>query len=86
MTALLISVFIIIALDFLVSMSEAAITATPIHRARLLAKKSVRGQALVRLKESSESSITTKTTLTNLITIMGSVADGDGQGNVLGDK
>ena len=86
MTALLISVFIIIALDFLVSMSEAAITATPIHRARLLAKKSVRGQALVRLKESSERSITTLTSLSNLITIVGSVAVGAGAVNFLGEE
>ncbi|MEK7608532.1 MAG: hemolysin family protein [Patescibacteria group bacterium] len=76
---LLLGIALIVVLNFIVSMTEAAILAVPLHRAKLLLKKTSRSQgaqALIHLKEASEEAITTLTSLSNLITVVGSVVVG----------
>lgn len=79
MFTLTFGIIVIIGLNFAVSIAEAAFLTIPDHRAKLLLKKThhtKRAQSLVHLKESSEEAITTLTSLSNLITIGGSVITG----------
>lgn len=72
-------IILIVVLNFTVSIAESAILAVPLHRAKLLPKRTHRvqgAQALIHLKEASEEAITTLTSLSNLITIVGSVIVG----------
>lgn len=87
MLNLILAVILVILLDFIVSMMEAAILKTPVHRARLFAQKSLPGsQALLKLKEYSEEPITTLISLSNLITVVGSVVTGAVAAEIFGDN
>ncbi|MDO8504616.1 MAG: hemolysin family protein [Candidatus Liptonbacteria bacterium] len=76
MSALILTIFIILVLDGVVSASEAAIFSVPLNKAKLLAEKGRIGKVLLSLKESMERPIVTLIALSNLITIMGSVLTG----------
>lgn len=66
-------ILVVLVLDAYVSAAEAAIYSVPLHRAKFLAGKSRAGKILLSLKESMELPITTLISLSNLITILGSV-------------
>jgi CBS domain containing-hemolysin-like protein len=76
MITLILLVLLLLLLDALVSAAEAAIFTVPQHRAKLLAEKYRFGKSLLALKESMEQPITTLITLSNFITIFGSIATG----------
>ena len=86
MASLIVAVVTILFLDGLVSASEAAVFSVPLFRARLLAKKSKLGKTLLSLKESMEFPITTLVSLSNLITIVGSVLTGLIAADVFGEE
>lgn len=72
-------IFVIIAiliLDGVVSAAEAAFFSISINHARLLAEKGWNAKILLKLKEKSESPIVTLISLSNIITIAGSVLVG----------
>lgn len=71
-------VFVVLVLDGLVSMAEAAFFSVPFNRVRLLAerKKTRSAKILLGLKENNEVPITTLISLSNIITIAGSVIIG----------
>jgi len=86
MLNLFIIVVLILALDALVSASEAAIFTVPINRARLLSEKYHLGKTLLKLKESMERPITTLIALSSLITIGGSVFVGTVASKIFGSE
>jgi CBS domain containing-hemolysin-like protein len=76
MSSLILAVLVILILDGIVSASEAAIFSVPMNRVKMLAEKSRFGKILLSLKESMERPIVTLISLSNLITITGSVLTG----------
>lgn len=86
MIPLLVTVFLIIFLDALVSASEAAIYSVPLHKAKLLAETHRSGKHLLFLKESMERPITTLLALSNFITIAGSMFAGLIAAKVFGES
>ena len=82
---LLLTVIIILALDMVVSAAEAAIFSVPLNRVKQLAEKSASARVLLELKESMDGPIVTLISLSNIITIMGSVISGVVAAQVLGD-
>ena len=86
MPALILTLIVILVLDALVSMTEAAIFSVPLYRAKLLAEKSKLGKTLLSLKESMGRPITTLISLSNLITIVGSIFAGLMAARVFGEK
>ncbi|MBI5732552.1 HlyC/CorC family transporter [Candidatus Jorgensenbacteria bacterium] len=76
MITLLSTILVILILDGIVSAAEAAIFSVSLNRAKLLAEKSALGKTILALKESMGRPIATLISLSNLITIIGSVITG----------
>ncbi len=86
MGALILTIVIVTALDFLVTLVDAAIFFVPMHRVRMMAKKSDVAADLFQLREASERPITTLISVANLITVVGSIAVGIVAENVFGER
>jgi CBS domain containing-hemolysin-like protein len=85
MSSLILVVLVILILDGIVSASEAAIFSVPLNRAKMHAEKSNSGKILLSLKESMERPIVTLISLSNLITIIGSMITGIMASNIFSE-
>lgn len=76
MELLIFSILLVAALDFWVTLIDSAVFTIPMHRVRMLSKKSDRGVLLLYLRERSEFPITTIISISNIVTVFGSIAIG----------
>lgn len=86
MLNLFILIISVVILNGIISAIEAAIFSVPLNRVRLLAEKSYNGKILLKLKEAIHKPIVTIISLSNLVTIMGSVFAGIIAANIFGEK
>lgn len=85
-SSLFLIVIFILVLDSIVSAAEAAIFTVPLHKVKQLAQNSRNARVLLSLKENMEGPIVTLISLSNLITIIGSVLAGAVAADAFGDR
>lgn len=86
MLTIILIIISVVVLNGIVSAIEAAIFSVPINRARLLAEKGYSGKVLLKLKERIHRPIVAIISLSNLITVMGSVFAGIFAARIFGDN
>ncbi len=85
MLELLLAVSLVTVLSFLLSLTETAFIAIPLYKARMLSVSTPGGKALLHLKEASEEPITTIISLSNIVTVVGSVWTGAVAADLFGE-